>query len=302
MKDNQLYNHFKTHSTAFDEMPGEDLWAKIESGLENTKPTNKPNILLFIVCGIALTASIIWYFAIPESTAKINTTAKPVTITAPEPENIITNKPQINTLPSVSATAEKTTSSQTSVILKNAETVVTIVQDSVKKVTVRTAKIKPVPTAEKTTAMPYIKFRSYTKGTIAPLGESPTFEVQKKETFGNIIVSTKQKITADEYQKLIDDMLKQNETSVGTLLTIKAPGHKPFRKVIGTESTKGFVKTANADSIIINPVKVEPLNPTLQQEKIQVNSSYINPEHVSFSRITTTTNDSLPKGNNKLKE
>jgi hypothetical protein len=97
-------------------------------------------------------------------------------------------------------------------------------------------------------------------------------------------------------------MLKQNETSVGTLLTVKAPGHKPFRKVIGMETTKGFTKTANADSIIINPVKVEPLNPTLQQEKTQVNSSYINPEHVSFSRIKTTTNNSLPKGNNKLKE
>ena len=96
-------------------------------------------------------------------------------------------------------------------------------------------------------------------------------------------------------------MLKENETSVGTLLIIKAPGHKSFRKVIEMDTEKEIVKTADVDSIIIN-VKVEPLKQPLQLEKIQVNSSYINPEHVSFSRITTTPNDSLSKGNNKLKE
>jgi len=280
MTDNELFNHFKIRSAAFDEMPGENLWAKIESGLDNTRSTGKSNLLLFTVCGILLTALTVWYFAAPESTAKINPTAEPVTITSPEPTNSTTSKQQINTLPS----AGKTVPTQTAIIVKYEA----IVQDSVKKVKVRTAKIKPVSTTEKTAAEPYVKFMSYTKGTVAPLEESLTFEVQKKETFGNIIITTKQKITSTEYNQLIADMLNEHEKSIGALLTVKAPGHKPFRIVIGLNKTETLQAISIKDSLVVKAMQLNTTLPTSEPGKPLLKISKLNPDTISFkNRIVT---------------
>lgn len=284
MTDNDLFNHFKIRSAAFDEMPGENLWAKIESGLDNTRSTGKSNLLLFTVCGILLTALIVWYFATPESTAKINPTAEPVTITSPEPTNSINHKQQINTLPS----AGKTVPTQTAIIVKYAATVVAVVEDSVKKVKVRTAKIKPVSTTKKTASEPYVKFMSYTKGTLAPLEELLTFEVQKKETFGNIIITTKQKITSTEYNQLIADMLNEHEKSIGALLTVKAPGHKPFRIVIGLNKTETLQAISIKDSLVVKAMQLNTTLPTSESGKPILKISKLTPDTISFkNRIVT---------------
>jgi len=300
MTDNELFNHFKTHSVAFDEMPGENLWSKIESGLDNTRSTGKSNLLLFTVCGILLTALIVWYFATPESTAKISPTVKPVTIKTSGLKNNTIRKPQINTLHSASADAEKRAPTQTAIIVKNAAYVDDVVQDSVKKVKVRTAKIKPVSTTEKTATEPYVKFMSYTKGTIAPLEDSPTFEVQKKETFGNIIITTKQKITNAEYNQLIADMLNEHEKSIGALLTIKAPGHKPFRVVIGLNKTETLQAISVKDSLVVKAMQLNTVLPILGPGKPTLKIPKLNPDTISFKNRATK--DSITDTKERISE
>ncbi|PZR18937.1 MAG: hypothetical protein DI539_15845 [Flavobacterium psychrophilum] len=300
MTDNELFNHFKTQSTTFEEMPGEDLWAKIESGLNNTKPTRSSNILLFIACGILVTALTTWYFITTESVAKISPAIEPVTTTAPEPKNIAPLKPQLNVFTSAEAPAERTTSTQTPVILNNTETVVTTATDSVKKTIIRTAKIKTVSKTEKTVAEPYVKFMSHSKGAVAPLSESPTFEVEKKETIGSVVITTKQKITTAEYNQLIADMLNEYETSIGSLLTIKAPGHKPFRIVIQYNRTETLQAIPTKDSLIINLLQPNAASPSLIPNRPILKVSEINPDTIYFkSRVVS---DSLPATKQRLTE
>lgn len=292
MTDNELFNHFKSNAAIFDEMPGDALWTKIKGKLDNGNSTVKPFTILFIAALCIVAFIVTYYFFEPES----KTTETPSAPADKELHDIPVTKPAITLAQPVSNNSQIKQGETVNVVplsVISRETLTPITPDSIKKIRVRTAK-----TSTAATQPAKLFFKTIDKNNIP---ESLTFEVKKQETPGNIIVSTKQKITAAEYQKLIEDMLKENETSVGTLLIIKASGHKSFRKVIELDTEKEIVKTADVDSIIIN-VKVEPLKQPLQLEKIQVNSSYINPEHVSFSRITTTPNDSLSKGNNKLKE
>lgn len=300
MTDNELFNHFKTQSAAFEEMPGDDLWAKIESGLNNTKPTRSSNILLFIVCGILVTALTTWYFANTESVAKISPVVEPVTTTASEPKNIAPHKTQPDILPAAAAPAEKTTSVQAPVILNNTETVVTTAPDSVKKVIIRTAKIKTVSKTENIVTEPYIKFKSYSKGAVAPLSESSTFEVEKKETIGSIVITTKQKITTAEYNQLIADMLNEYEKSIGSLLTIKAPGHKPFRIVIQYNRTETLQAIPTKDSLIINLLLPKAASPVLIPNRPILKVSEINSDTIYFKKRTAI--DSLPITNQRLTE
>lgn len=300
MTDNELFNHFKTQSTAFEEMPGDDLWAKIERGLNDTKPTSSSNILLFIACGILVTALTTWYFITTESATKISPVVEPVTTTAPEPKNIAPHKPQVNIFPSAAVPAEKTTSVQAPVILNNTEKVVTTASDSVKKAIIRTAKIKTVSKTEKTVAEPYVKFMSHSKGAVAPLSESPTFEVEKKETIGSIVITTKQKITTAEYNQLIADMLNEYETSVGSLLTIKAQGHKPFRIVIQYNRNETLQAIPTKDSLIINLLQPNTTSPVLTPNRPTLKVSEIKPDTIYFKNQIVT--DSFAATKQRLTE
>lgn len=294
MTDNELFNHFKTQSIALEEIPSDELWSKIEAGLDNTKPTGKSNVLLFIVCGILLTASIAWYFATPDS---IDTIALPIqtgTTIAPGPENSNTDAHEEKiTLPNPNA--GKTTSVKNHISVQNPVDIVAVKQDSVKKITVRTAKIT-VATEQKSVSDPSVKFISYKKGTVAPLEKSLTFEVQKKETFGNIIIITKQKITTEEYNRLIADMLDTYESKPGALLTIKAPGHVPFKKVMGLDHklTVGL----KLDDSIFNPKRVKSASDVLQTEGPKLNITTINPSVITFKN--SILKDSLPATKNKI--
>lgn len=300
MTDNELFSHFKLQSAAFDEMPSDALWAKIEGGLDGIKPSARPNTLLFIIAGTVLLALAIWYFTIHQPKAETILPVEPVTVISPtEPESTIINEPPGVTTINSSANAATRTVTEPAIITEDLVEPVVAIQDSVKKARIRTAKIKSVTAADQnTTTTPYMKFRSYKKGTVAPMDESTTFEVIKKETLGNIIIITKQKITDTEYLQLIADMLSEYESKPGALLTIKAPGHIPFKKVMGLDHklTVGL----KLDDSIFSPQKVKPAFGILQTESPKLNIATKNPSVISFKSVITK--DSLPATNSKLSE
>jgi len=300
MTDNELFSHFKLQSDAYDEMPGDALWAKIEGGLNGIKPSARPNTLLFIIAGTVLLALAIWYFTIHQPKAETILPVEPVTVISPtEPESTIINEPPGVTTINSSANAATRTVTEPAIITEDLVEPVVAIQDSVKKARIRTAKIKSVTAADQnTTTTPYMKFRSYKKGTVAPMDESTTFEVIKKETLGNIVIITKQKITDTEYLQLIADMLSEYESKPGALLTIKAPGHIPFKKVMGLDHklTVGL----KLDDSIFSPQKVKPAFGILQTESPKLNIATKNPSVISFKSVITK--DSLPATNSKLSE
>jgi len=301
MTDNELFNHFKLQSSAFDETPGDALWAKIESGLGSAEPSPKPNKLLFIITGTLLIALAIFYFIIYKPKAETTLPAEPVTTVSPaKPEDSIVNEPSGVTTASSSTNAAERTITGTIVIAGDSAKQFTRAQthDSVKKVVVRTAKIKPAEERNPKTEQ-VIKFMSYTKGAVAPMDKSPNFEVIKKETLGNIIIITKQKITDAEYLQLIADMLTEYESRPGALLTIKAPGHIPFKKVMGLDH-KLTVGLKLDDSIFKNTKKLNAPSSILQSESPKLNVTTKNPSVITFKSVIVK--DSLPETKNNLPE
>lgn len=290
MTDNELFNHFKTQSIAFNEMPSDALWARIESELDNPKPTGKPHTLLFIICGIAILAGIAFYTTLP----------KDKTITSPATPTVIKQHVIVPTKPSGSIIEPSTFTviPGKSISKKNTETINTPITrpenktDSVKKIAIRTAKVTVVTSTP--TVKPTINFMTRTNGTLTQPQPSLTFEVIKKETFGNIIIITKEKITKHEYLQLIMDMLNEYEKYPGAILTIKAPGHKPFKKVMGLDE-KLTVGLKLDDSIF----KKSSTTPVLQSEKPELKIIKKNPKTISFG-TSLPTNDSLPGKGEKL--
>src|SRR4051812_14449569 len=69
MKDNELYDFFKDRQQAFDEAPGDGLWAKIENGLEEVPQpdVHKGGLSLFkkllILPVLGIVVAIIWMVA-----------------------------------------------------------------------------------------------------------------------------------------------------------------------------------------------------------------------------------------------
>lgn len=288
MTDNELFNHFKTQSIRFNEIPDDELWAKIENSLDNNKFTFKPHIFFSIALGLILIAAITFYMLFP--TAK--TITSPATPVVTKQFVVSPNKPAslIKESPTSTIIEEKTITKVNPEII-NIQTTSSerTITDSVKKAQIRTAKVTPASSAP--TAKPAsIPFRQ-TNGTLKKTQPSTTYEVIKKETPGNIIITTKEKITEDEYKQLILDMTNEYESLPGTLLTIKAPGHKPFKKVMG--SNKKLTPDDSANLIKLNTT------PTLQAESPQLNIATEKLEIIPFKTISLK-NDSLQKTREKL--
>lgn len=258
MTDNELFNHFKTHSIRFNETPSDDLWAKIENSLNNNKPTSKPYI--FITIGI--TVIVAFYLLLPSEKAVSNPVTPSVTKQPASP----TKSSAVIEEPFIPITKKER------VITKINDEVITTpvtstegnITDSVKKAQIRTAKVTTVTSS---TAEPAFIAFSKTNGSLSKMQPSTTYEIIKKETPGNIVITTKEKITNDEYKQLILDMVNEYENHPETLLTIKAPGHKPFKKAIGnnqkliledsTNPTKLNTTTEKLETIPFRPINIK---------------------------------------------
>lgn len=273
MTDNELFNHFKTKSIRCNEMPSNDLWVKIENSLNNNKPAFKPHMFFAIALGLILITAITFYMLF--STDK--TIKSPVTpivikqsVVSPIQPSVITEVSSIS-ISKEERTITKVNPEIISIPTTSPEKTIT---DSVKKVQIRTARVTEIASTPK--AEPAINFHKINSN--LDNTQTTTYEVIKKETPGNIIITTKEKITKDEYKQLILDMADEYKNHSETLLTIKAPGHKLFKKVVGNDKklTPGY----STDSIKLNVT-----TPTLQAESPKLNSTTEKLEILPFKTI-----------------
>lgn len=287
MTDNELFNHFKTKSIRCNEMPSNDLWVKIENSLNNNKPAFKPHMFFAIALGLIMITAITFYMLF--STDK--TIKSPVTPIVIKQSVVSPIQPSaITEVSSISISKEERTITKVnpeiiSIPTTSPEKTIT---DSVKKVQIRTAKVTEITLTH--TAQPAINFHK-TNDTLTKT-QLTTYEVIKKETPGNIIITTKEKITKDEYKQLILDMADEYKNHSETLLTIKAPGHKLFKKVVGNDKklTAGY----STDSIKLNVT-----TPALQTENSKLNSTTEKLEIPSFKTVKLK-KESLPKIREKI--
>ncbi len=214
MTDNELFNHFKSQSSCYDEIPGNALWAKIENGLKNDKPAAKQNTLLAVICGLVLVTAIVLY----------------AIFTTDKEDKLLPAPPQ----PKAETVVEKP---------------VTTITDSVKKI-----HIKIINTSEKKT-IPFaqiIKKDSVKQNITAP----KTIEIKVQTPPGKVIVTTTQQLTREEFKELTENITEQHKTESGTMIIIKAPGYKPFRKVITAQDA--LLQPDSINLIQPGPIKLIP--------------------------------------------
>lgn len=230
MTDNELFNHFKTQSIRFDEAPGDSLWRKIESGLD-TKIQPKPNsLLLFIKTSIIVSAfslAGIIYFAF---TQRQNKTTSPVIVI--KEANIPVQK-NANKAPTNPASTEQ----------KELQSMRQNANDTVKRKKIKPEPVKTIPFKAFTAILPQetdsiIKSRTTI---ITPLITTTTSP-------GRIVITTKDKITKNQFDVLTLKALEDNKNVSGTMIIVRAPGHKIFRKVIQIPTSNFNIK--NQDTVV----------------------------------------------------
>jgi hypothetical protein len=250
MTDNQLFDHFKSNISVFNEMPGDALWAKIEGGL-STKKTIKLNHFLYIGCGLVLLAGILLYLF-----HKDETIVKPPAI--PQTKQSIYTKNSTNVVPT-DAIQEITVNSTT--------------PDSVKKIRFK------VITAPAPVGKP-IPFTTIIKDSIKQSGQHervPSIKVQ--ELPGKVIVTTTERLTLEEFDELKRTITEQHKSDLGMLIIIKAPGHQPFRHKIpalfnpanGTaagKNTNGMLQQTNSNTTSHDFIKFSKTKDTIAFEPI----------------------------------
>lgn len=285
MTDNELFDHFKTQSISLNEMPGNDLWAKIESRIENPKSTFKPHTLLFIILGITTIAVITFYLLFPTDKTITNPATSPAikhSVVEPVRESITIEQPLATPIKDKNVVVNEKAEEIHIPIINSEKT------DSVKKIQIRTGKV--MSTSAPTTKPAFMPLKK-TNGSLSKAQPSSTYEVIKKETPGNIIVTTKEKITNDEYNQLIQDMLNEYKNHTQTLLTIKAPGQKTFKRVIGNNQKLTLEDSSNL-------IKLNAVKTSLQAESPKLNISQEKLEIIPFMTIAVK-NDSLSKTREK---
>jgi hypothetical protein len=230
MEDKELYAFFKNQKQVFNEVPGDSLWRKIESGLD-TKIQPKPNsLLLFIKTGVIVSAFIlagIIYYIFTQKQDKITSPAiviKEANIPVQKNENIVPANP--------ASTHQKELQS----IQQNAN-------DTVKRKKIKPEPVKTIPFKAFTATLPQetdsiIKSRTTI---ITPLITTTTSP-------GRIVITTKDKISKNQFDELTLKALEDNKNVSGTMIIVRAPGHKIFRKVIQIPTSNFNIK--NQDTVV----------------------------------------------------
>ena len=279
MENNEIYNFFKARKHTFDETPGNALWARIESGL-NTPVTPSGSgfsfkTLLFLataigVVGIAGAVVLNNDNAIekPLEPARVNEhgkiEAKPVVV------------PEVVKAPDIVITAEASP--------------ITITEPEI------TATAKDTVKKKKT----YLAFQKINGKTTDISKDSIPFDINNVETTvrgtnGRVAVDTKEKLTPSQFKLLIEKVLAENEQAIGTMVTIKAPGHKVFRHIVKTKDntyparqtrdkntlkTEATVKNTNNKAGVFEKVLIS--NDSLSFVR---DSPVIEPEYIDFKLV-----------------
>ena len=268
MQDKDIYTFFKARKHMFEEAPGDAIWARIESGLDTSASSSGKGFsfktLLFwatALLTIGITGLVVFNdeaYERPASSARENKhkkiEAKPILV--PEavkiPDAVMTTKATPNT-----AVESK---------------VIVIAKDTVKK------------------KKPYVAFQKITGKTTAINKDSIPFDINNvetniKATNGRLTVDTKGKLTPSQFNQLIEKVLRENEQATGTLVTIKAPGHKVFRQIIKTKDNTYPARQSGIYDTLPTKLTVKSINNqsgVFEKILLSKDSLVIEPEYIDF--------------------
>jgi hypothetical protein len=288
MKDKEIYDFFKDRKQAFDEAPGDALWARIESGLEDTPPaaTQVSGRSLFrkllILPLLAVIIALGWVIFKPDN-VEGTTGPQNVTVTPEAAGNENTGVREAYTITD-SVKKKKTTAPPSDAILN------------------------PVPKTPQADNSVVIA-----KNEIAAF-DPDAVRTEAKTAPGRLNIIVKQPLTKEQFDLFIERTMVKNGNAYGTVITIKAQGHKPFRQVVpqqlqandarlqvedtlsmkaeivylGTQRSKK--DTVKAQFISAPQYKVEPIKYKQFSEKDTIK----NPEPIRFvNEVALTKHDSM---------
>ena len=270
MEDNTIYNYFKTRKHQFDETPGDALWAKIESGLDTTT-TSQGKGFSFKTLSFLATALLTIGIAGLAVLNSANDIKKPAAPPQEDKPGKLVSKPV--TAPETVKPADAAVTAGSSQITAGKPAIMAeTVKDTVKK------------------KKPYIAFQKINGKTTSIGKDSIPFDINNIETIvsstnGRVTVNTKEKLTPSQFEQLIEKILKENEQAVGTLVTIKAPGHKVFRQIIKTKDNTYPARQSGIYDTLPTKLTVKSINNqsgVFEKILLSKDSLVIEPEYIDF--------------------
>lgn len=223
MEDKELYTYFKDRKDAFNEAPGDALWAKIDAGLSNAPmpPTPKSGAivtgkgLLIVATVVSIVVTLLVSFN-PKKEVKQSTLPQQKTISA-EQEHIETTT-EIDTVKPKKASNAVFNATQNAVIKSQVKPI----KATIKTITNQTIAFKPF----KDTLIPNTAKLNQNKIRVMIM-VSPVSNRLKR-----VHVRVDQQVTQHQYDSLVTTIVNDNNLAIGTLLTIKVKGHGTYKKVI----------------------------------------------------------------------
>ncbi len=288
MKDNELYTYFKERENSYNEMPGNELWEKIEHNLNNksgitVKPANlfikiAATLLIAGISGIIILNTLI-NKEIDVQERKENFESLPSTPSAKTLETNETLKP----------TYADTVKTKKRVLKSNKDTLT----NKTEKQKSNYLKFKPIVINTDTTQKVVLQ------------AKLPEFKTQVMQ--GRVLVTGKGRFGKQDFDLLTQHALESHKTAYGSMIIVKAAGHQTFRHkvpdrdhyMIMSDSLTGVP----VDSLIIKYKNGKPLPPSEQRrnkrkETNKPNDSVNN--NISYVRFLTQS-DSLKSEDSKLK-
>lgn len=235
MEDKELFNFFRTRSASFHEMPSDELWNKIQNAIEIPKKTSSAaisKIVLLTTLSLATVTAIVFL---------INKNKNQIIDNDPIYPNKFEIQPAIDSL-------EINTLQESNISLDSSQ----ILEDTLKK---RKVGIKKSNILLKDSTF------SIQNAVIVPLEMDSIQIIDSKILFdtmmikpivkkGRLLFETKQTLSKSEFDLFVEKVLKQTERDFGSLIVIKAKGHKPFRHIVKlTDTTRIKDSMTKADSI-----------------------------------------------------
>ena len=269
MEDKELFDFFKSRSQAFNEAPGNALWTKIEAQmlLEPAKPLNEKATLftkkLFLfIAAVAIIAAVFFMLSQKEVPVviinkEIKTAPGQVVYENDTVKKKAAQKQYINFAP------KKVEKGRTAV----AGTAPKVIEDGI---------ISPPAFAK-------IDSKRLDKDTIK--FDLNTVKMTTQTPPGRVIVSVKDKLSESQFRLLTQKIVAEHKNEDGTLIVVKAAGHKLFRQIIknaelnvapihlAIDSVKRFqpIKTSLQDSNVTGGLKAGSI--TFKVDTLKLNTT-----------------------------
>ncbi|RZJ74623.1 MAG: hypothetical protein EOO45_08035 [Flavobacterium sp.] len=247
MEDNDLYAFFEAKQHTFDEAPGEQLWKRIEMGLAPAPLLTTRQVTLGII--LTLIIAVVFFGIQLLSGKEVNILKDEKLVPAEDAKSF-----EINTI--------------------------AVANDTVKKK-------KYNPKAENAVVAPVVmKYKKNTAQNQDTINTSVTGVKTANILPGRLIVKTDKMLSVSEFEDLIRKTFSNPELTVGTMVIVRAPGHKAFRQIFkgagelhiinsGVKLEEELIQfkrlpdAAHADKIVPDTILIKPDSLTLKPSQIK---------------------------------